>query len=351
MAHDYKMVQWTPFKRTFDLALFAILAAFLATFIGASVMAFAGDHSIAPIQLLIRAFGACAFALLTFILMIGPLARLSRRFTPLLYNRRHLGVACFMLALTHAGLVLLWYHGFSDINPLVSLLISNPRYDSIAGFPFESLGLVALFVLFLMAATSHDFWNAVLGPRLWKALHMGVYWAYALLVAHIVLGAVQGEKGPLYAVLVSVAAGMVASLQLVAGAREARADGTIAPEQEGWLRVGAPLDIADGRARIVTPPAGERIAVFRDGAKIYALSNVCRHQGGPLGEGRIIDGCVTCPWHGFQYRPEDGVSPPPYAEKVAAYRTRIEAGIVFVHLAPAALGAAVAPSLIEAGVT
>jgi nitrite reductase/ring-hydroxylating ferredoxin subunit len=29
-------------------------------------------------------------------------------------------------------------------------------------------------------------------------------------------------------------------------------------------------------------------------------------QNGPLGEGRIVDGCITCPWHGYQYRPDTG---------------------------------------------
>ena len=46
--------------------------------------------------------------------------------------------------------------------------------------------------------------------------------------------------------------------------------------------------------------------------RIFALSNVCRHQGGPLGEGRILAGCLTCPWHGYQYHVEDGCSPPPF---------------------------------------
>lgn len=348
MPHDYKVVQWTPFKRGFDFVLLTGVLVFLAAFVAASSMAFPGERGVGEVQLLIRAFGACAFALLSLILVIGPLARLSPRFLPLLYNRRHLGVSCFLLALAHAGLVLFWYHGFGAINPLVSLLVSNPRYDSIAGFPFESLGLVALVILFVMAATSHDFWNAVLGPGLWKALHMGVYWAYALIVAHIMLGAVQGEKGAIYATFVGLSAGLVAGLHWYAGAREARADTQIAPEHEGWLRVSAALDIADGCARIVTPPTGERIAVFRDGAKIYAVSNVCRHQGGPLGEGRIIDGCVTCPWHGFQYRPEDGRSPAPFTEKIATYRTRIAAGIVYVNPTPEAPGTPVAPSLIEA---
>ena len=39
-----------------------------------------------------RAFGSCAFLMLTLILCIGPLARLDARFLPLLYNRRHFGV-------------------------------------------------------------------------------------------------------------------------------------------------------------------------------------------------------------------------------------------------------------------
>ena len=335
MAHDYRLVQWTPFKKRYDLALLLGVVAFLGAYLVAG-LAFAppGDSAL-PIQLALRAFGAAAFALLTLILLIGPLARLSPRFTPLLYNRRHLGVTCFGLALAHAALVLLWYHGFSDLNPLVSLLASNPRYGSIQGFPFESLGLVALLILFVMAATSHDFWNTILGPNMWKALHMLVYWAYGLVVVHVMLGAVQGEKSAVYAVVVGVGAGLVALLHTVVGAREARRDArTDEAAADGWLRVGPAAGIPDGRARIVTPPTGERIAVFRDGTAIHAISNVCRHQGGPLGEGRIVDGCVTCPWHGFQYRPQDGRAPAPFTERVAVYRTRIEDGVVFVHGTP-----------------
>ena len=85
----------------------------------------------------------------------------------------------------------------------------------------------------------------------------------------------------------------------------------LAGDSEGWLTVGPPLSIPDKAARIIAAPGGERIAVFRDGTQVGALSNLCAHQNGPLGEGRVIDGCVTCPWHGYQYRPEDGCSPPP----------------------------------------
>lgn len=337
MSHQYKLVQWTPFKQSYDVGLALGLVAFVAAYLGVALLIPPAEDRALPIQLVLRALGACAFALLTLILLIGPLARLSPRFLPLLYNRRHLGVVCFGLALAHAALVLVWYHGFADLNPFVSLLVSNARYDSIQGFPFESLGLIALLILFVMAATSHDFWNAVLGPNLWKALHMLVYWAYALIVAHIMLGAVQGAKSPIYAAVVGASALLVAAMHLLAGAREARRDkDDAASEIEGWLRVGPLSDIADKRAKIIAPPAGERIAVFRDGANAYAISNVCRHQGGPLGEGRIIDGCVTCPWHGFQYRPQDGRAPAPFSERVAVYPTRIVDGVVYVFHEPAA---------------
>ncbi len=346
MSHGYRVVQWNPFKKSYDLALLAGVLVFVSVYVATAVLTQPPGQSFTPIQIAIRATGAAAFSLLTLTLAIGPLARLSTRFAPMLYNRRHLGVTCFLIALLHAGLVVLWYHGFSDLNPLVSLLISNPRYDSIGGFPFESLGLVALLFLFLMAATSHDFWNANLGPALWKSIHMGVYPAYVLIVAHVLLGAVQSARVDLYAWTIAGAALTVALLHVAVALRESARDRSAPTDANGWIRVCAAHDIPDACARVVTPPQGERIAVFRDGARIFALSNVCRHQGGPLGEGRIVDGCVVCPWHGFQYRPQDGRSPPPYTEMVSTYRTRIDDGVVFVHEQPLAAGTETPPTLI-----
>jgi methionine sulfoxide reductase heme-binding subunit len=333
MSHDYRMVQWTPFKRRYDVMLGFGVALFLAAHVGASLVGLAPGERPSEIQIVLRALGAAAFALLSLILAIGPLARFSPRFLPLLYNRRHLGVTCFLLAVGHAGLVLLWYHGFSDLNPLVSLLASNR--GGVIGIPFEALGLLALAILFVMAATSHDFWNTVLGPSMWKAIHMAVYLAYLLAVGHVLLGAAQGEKGVLYAALTGSVAALVALLHLAAGVREGARD-RAETSTEGWIEVGDPATIEDGRARIVTPPEGERIAVFRKGEAFHAVSNVCRHQGGPLGEGRIVDGCITCPWHGFQYRPEDGRAPPPFTERIATYPTRLVEGRLWVRMAPEA---------------
>ena len=344
MGHGYQAVRWYPFKRRYDAWIGASVAVYLGAFVlGAYALAPLGQPP-HPFQAAIRATGSCAFAMLSLVLCLGPLARLDRRFLPMLYNRRHLGVATFLLALAHGALVLIWYHAFGADHPLVSLLISNPDYGDLRGFPFEALGAAALVWLFVMAATSHDFWNANLGPGLWKSLHMGVYAAYALLVGHVALGALQLQSDPLFtgALIASVAA--VTGLHLAAGLKGlSERPKHAAPE--GWIDAGPAADIPEGRARIVAAPGGERIAVFRYAGKVAAVSNVCRHQGGPLGEGRVIDGCITCPWHGFQYRPEDGCSPPPYTEKIATFRVRLDGrGHVLVDPAPLAPGTPTPPA-------
>lgn len=343
MGHRYQAVQWSPFKRRYDLVIALAIALYLVVFAAVTILSAAPAPGPHPVQLAMRATGSLAFLMLTAVLMIGPLARLTPRAAPLLFNRRHLGVATFLVALVHAGLVIFWYAAGGPVGPARALFESNANYGSVAGFPFEVLGLAALVILFLLAATSHDLWQAVLGARAWKWLHMLVYVGYALLVVHIVLGAMQTEKGLAYPVLLAVASGLLVALHVGTGLREwAR----IRPRraEEGWLPVGPASALPQDRALIVTPPRGERIAVFRHGGGISAISNVCRHQGGPLGEGRIVEGCVTCPWHGWQYRPEDGRAPPPFTERIATYRVRVSDGMVFVHELPLAPGTAVTPA-------
>lgn len=345
MAHAYRAVGWNPAKKRYDALLASGVLGYLALFVG---LGFAIDPNATIETLAIRAFGTAALLLLHFVLTIGPLCRLDRRLLPLLYNRRHLGVVLFGLALAHAALATIQFHALGDASPLVSVLSANPRIESPSQFPFELFGVFALVVLFLMAATSHDFWLATLTPPVWKALHMGVYAAYGALLLHVAFGALQSERSPVLASLFAVGFAVVAGLHLAAGTREARVDrAEAARDAEGWVDACAVAEIPEKRARIVVV-GGERVAVFRHDGKVSALSNVCRHQGGPLGEGRIVDGCVTCPWHGYQYRPENGQSPPPFTDRVATYRVRIVAGRVQVHATPLAPGTPVEPARIGA---
>jgi nitrite reductase/ring-hydroxylating ferredoxin subunit/DMSO/TMAO reductase YedYZ heme-binding membrane subunit len=342
MSAGFKLVQWNHYKLGYDAVLLVLAGTYVAAFIELGPMLWPADRAVDPEIHEMRAFGSCAFFMLTIILSIGPLARLDPRFLPLLYNRRHFGVMTCGVALVHAYFVIDWYHYHGKIGPLLSLLVSNPRYLSFAAFPFEFLGILALLILVVMAATSHDLWLAVLRPPVWKAIHMLVYLAYGLLVMHVMLGVVQGERSPILPGVVLICFAAVASLHLVAGWRE-RARDAGEPEAAEWLDVGAPESMPDGAAVIVTPEGRERIAIFRNADRLSALSNVCEHQNGPLGEGRIIDGCVTCPWHGYQYRPEDGRSPPPFHEKVATFRLRLDRGRVQVDPRPLPPGTFVEP--------
>lgn len=329
MSVHYQAIGWNPDKRRYDLVLAGFVIAYLVIFAGAGALI----HPAATIEtLLIRGLGTLALLLLHVILAIGPLCRLDTRFLPLLYNRRHLGVTMFVVALAHAAFTVIQFHAGGNVSAIFSV------WDTAVRGGFELYGLLALGILFLMAATSHDFWLETLSPRIWKTLHMGVYAAYALLILHVGFGVLQDERSPLPLALLVTGMITLIALHLAASRQEARAD-------SGPFEACSVDAIPEKRACVVTI-GGERVAIFKYDGKVSAVSNVCRHQNGPLGEGRIIDGCITCPWHGYQYLPESGASPPPFPEKVESYRTTVRDGKVYVDPRPNPPGTYVEPAKI-----
>lgn len=347
MSAGYKAVQWNRNKIWYDAILIMGVAAYIWSYRTLAPML---DPNAEAMNVRIRAYGSAAFVLLHLILSIGPLCRLDRRFLPLLYNRRHMGVTMSVLALLHTDVVVTWYHDYSPfLEPWVSVLVSNTRVDSLVHFPFEFLGLGALLIFLVMAATSHDFWLHNLSAPIWKRIHMLVYLAYFLLVGHVVLGALQSNTGVAAAAMTMVGMVWVLGVHGLAAFREHQADqpsSVSAIGEDRLIDVGPALDIPNFRAKVVFG-AGERIAVFRNGNVVSAVSSVCQHQNGPLGEGRIIDGLITCPWHGYQYEPETGASPPPFTEQVPTFRVRIEDGHALVDPRPLPPGTRVKPALIE----
>ena len=344
MSVQYGAISWNRQKKVYDVTLLSLLGLYLGMFVGIGAWR---NPSATAETLLIRALGTAAFLLLNVVLCIGPLARFDRRFLPLLYNRRHLGVTTFLLGFAHGAFGLVQFHALGNVNPLVSLFISNQRYGSIADFPFQALGFFALIILFLMAATSHDFWLRNLSAPVWKRLHMMVYLAYALLVAHVTLGALQSETSPILARALIIAIATVVSLHLAAALREKKIDrAKLQARDDGFVEV-CNVDRIPEKCATIVSLSGERVAVFRYDGKVSAISNVCQHQNGPLGEGRIIDGCVTCPWHGYQYQPESGAAPAPFKEKVPTFRVKVVEGAVFVRPSPNAPGTYVEPARTE----
>ena len=74
----------------------------------------------------------------------------------------------------------------------------------------------------------------------------------------------------------------------------------------------------------------EEIALARIGHEFYAIQGACLHLQGPLGDGRLEDHVLTCPWHGWQYDLRTGKNEFDLAIQLRTYDVRVEDGEVKV---------------------
>lgn len=101
---------------------------------------------------------------------------------------------------------------------------------------------------------------------------------------------------------------------------------------QNFVKVAAQDEIPSG-GRILVEVDGVRIAVFNVDDELYAIEDVCTHDGGPLVEGDVINGCeVRCPRHGarFDIRTGAALSMPAF-EPTETYDVRIEEGSIWVE--------------------
>ncbi|KIX76868.1 (2Fe-2S)-binding protein, partial [Streptomyces sp. MBRL 601] len=101
----------------------------------------------------------------------------------------------------------------------------------------------------------------------------------------------------------------------------------------GWHSLGELATVPLGRPerRMIEDLA---VLVVRDADdRLSVIADHCSHLGGPLSEGTISDGCVTCPWHGSVFRLSDGwnVEGPATAPQ-PAFDVRVTDGEVEVRL-------------------
>ena len=67
-----------------------------------------------------------------------------------------------------------------------------------------------------------------------------------------------------------------------------------------YIVAGSLDDVPDGSA-ITIQHKHDYIAVFNCAGTFYATANGCPHAHGPLSQGAVEDGIVTCPWHGYTF--------------------------------------------------
>ncbi|HEX2096798.1 MAG TPA: Rieske 2Fe-2S domain-containing protein [Solirubrobacterales bacterium] len=98
-----------------------------------------------------------------------------------------------------------------------------------------------------------------------------------------------------------------------------------------WAPTVLATELLEGRPACATV-GGVPVFLIRQGDRVHALASRCNHRGGPLHEGDVSDGTVTCPWHGSVFRLADGnLERGPAASPQPAYETRISDGRVEVR--------------------
>lgn len=105
--------------------------------------------------------------------------------------------------------------------------------------------------------------------------------------------------------------------------------------EQDWVEIGAVAELSSRELQMVTARR-TRIALSHRGGRFSAISGVCNHAGGPLGDGRLDGDYIECPWHFWKFHHQTGLGEPGFEEDaVPAYALKEEAGRLLVDLASA----------------
>jgi len=336
-----------------------------------------------PPLVTLRAAAITGYVLFHVVLLIGPWSRFVPKVRAWYRHRRHLGVTVFFLAFLHASLVFTFeflnnvenawsatFVAFGTIALFVLAIIAAISWDwfqkhvSMTQWKVIHAVTLLLFLAELFAIWSTwqrlgiaapiwalvafvafiVYWMAVapwgLVPRMmkvvhgWKQMHVLIYIAYIALVLHVYFGAAMlfGDSWAQPFVLILF---QIVAISHLAGWirawRERKRLAVAEPAKEPWHDVCALSELE--------PEVGRRfdihglpVAVFLHEGNVLAYFGYCCHQKGPLWQGKIIDGYLTCPWHSYQFSVKDGKGPPGYDDAVPMYQTTVEKGRVLVKM-------------------
>ncbi len=98
------------------------------------------------------------------------------------------------------------------------------------------------------------------------------------------------------------------------------------------VKVAATRDIPPGAVKVVDT-MGRRIAICNLGGEYFAVDDVCTHDGGPLGSGRLCDGEIECPRHGGRFDVRSGRATVfPAVNAIRTYQVSVSGGDVVLSI-------------------
>ncbi|MBM3145536.1 MAG: non-heme iron oxygenase ferredoxin subunit [Chloroflexi bacterium] len=102
------------------------------------------------------------------------------------------------------------------------------------------------------------------------------------------------------------------------------------PEKCEFVAVAAVDELPDG-GRLYLEVAGEYLVLFNIAGEVYAISDVCSHDDGPLGDGELEGRQIICPRHGARFDVRTGEALTlPAVEDIPAYPSRVRDGQIEV---------------------
>jgi nitrite reductase (NADH) small subunit len=97
------------------------------------------------------------------------------------------------------------------------------------------------------------------------------------------------------------------------------------------IRIAALDELPEGRL-LQREAAGTTVAICNHAGKIHAFNGLCPHRAGPLGQGNLVDGCIVCPWHAWEFSVEKGELDYNPDIKLHRYNVVVQGGDVLVDL-------------------
>ena len=96
------------------------------------------------------------------------------------------------------------------------------------------------------------------------------------------------------------------------------------------VKVAKVSEIPSGAGRTVEVN-GKKIALFNVAGRFEAMADACLHRAGPLGEGSLEAGIVTCPWHHWTYEAATGKCLTKPGAALAKYPVTVEGDDILIE--------------------
>lgn len=74
----------------------------------------------------------------------------------------------------------------------------------------------------------------------------------------------------------------------------------------------------------------EDVGIFNLDGELYAISDLCTHDDGPLLEGKVEGDCIICPRHGARFNIKTGQQTMPAFSPVPRYHVKVDGDDILI---------------------